>query len=123
MNKHRGYFKLPVSILDSDGKIESAYEKNMHFSVNFIANLQSITEQDLTTWLSGIEKGSADDQSFAICQIVFSALAAYDQEQGNEINYNVYQIRNWVTEAIIKDPEWTNKMMEVMVASLGYTGK
>ena len=109
-NKYKGYFDFPV------GEGET---KKMHFSMNFVFLLQDITEKDLTTWLTDLEKASETDQGFGLCQIVFAALAAYDLEEENEVDYNVYKVRNWVFNALMEDPDLPQALMKAMTDALG----
>lgn len=108
MNKLQGYIDLPTA----EGP------KTMHFSMNFIFNLQEIVEEDVVTWLSKLDDLGDVDKAFATCQIIFSALAAYDMEEGNQIDYNVYKVRNWIFDALNDDPNTMTNILNTMTKSI-----
>lgn len=109
-NKYRGYYDFPIG----DGET-----KKMHFSMNFIFLLQDISGKNLTDWLTELQDADETAQSFALCQMVFAGLAAYDLEEENEIDYNVYKVRNWLFEALVDDQDIATELMDVMSKSLG----
>ena len=84
-NKKRGYYSIKLG-----GK-----NRIMHFSMNFWANF---TEQ-MNVSLDKIS--DVFDQGINISTIrslIYSALLANDQEQGNKIDYNQYTVGMWLED-------------------------
>ena len=76
-NKKRGYLSINIG-----GK-----QRFMHFSMNFWANFTG----EMNTPLDQI--GKLFESGFSISAIralVYSGLLAYDQEEGKDINYNIF---------------------------------
>ena len=111
--KQRGYFKLPTE----DG------DRWMHFSMNFILNLEDLTEQTASEWGAELQKQEGLKQITTLCDAVFCAMIAYSQENNEDVNYNIYAVRNWVAEAATKDPNIIKDMAEVLTTSFGVSGK
>ena len=111
--KQRGYFKLETA----DG------DRWMHFSMNFILNLEDLTEQPLTEWGLELKELKGFKQVSALCDAVFCAMIAYSQENNEEVNYNIFAVRDWVGEAAQKDPKIVSEMSEVLTQSFGVTKK
>tara|TARA_R100000697_G_scaffold120315_1_gene145345 strand:- start:177 stop:551 length:375 start_codon:yes stop_codon:yes gene_type:complete len=85
MNKQRGYYTLVIG-----GK-----ERTMHFSMNFWASLT----ETLDVGLQDLEKVFSDkSQLSSIRAIIYCGLLAYDQEEGKEIDYNIYKVGSWLDE-------------------------
>ena len=106
-NKQRGYYELDTPI----GK------KTLHFSMNFLFLLEEVTGESFTVFAEDIAKqkgiGSLRDTS----TIVFCAMVAYDQEEENEIDYNLFKVRNWVSDIIISDSKVTGEIMDALINS------
>ena len=84
-NKKRGYYSLKIG-----GKI-----RTLHFSMNFWANFTDL----LGISLDGLGKVFENGISItAIRALVYSGLLAYDQEEGNEIDYNEYKVGFWLED-------------------------
>ena len=109
VNKLRGYYEFPIG----EGKT-----KTMHFSMNFVFLLQEIVEEDLNVWLKKLDKLDRIQQGLALSQLTFAGLAAYDQEEGNEIDYNVYKIRDWLFNALQEDENIAKELLVVMTACI-----
>ena len=99
-NKKRGYYTLNIG-----GK-----QRVMHFSMNFWANFTDILGISLDKigdiFSSGVSVTS-------LRALVYSGLLAYDQEEGNKIDYNEFQVGAWledVNEKMLK--EMIDSMME-----------
>ena len=85
MNKQRGYYTLVIG-----GK-----ERTMHFSMNFWASLT----ETLDVGLQDLEKVFSDkSQLSSIRAIIYCGLLAYDQEEGKDIDYNIYKVGSWLDE-------------------------
>ena len=84
-NKKRGYYSLKIG-----GKI-----RTLHFSMNFWANFTDL----LGISLDGLGKVFENGISItAIRALIYSGLLAYDQEEGNEIDYNEYKVGFWLED-------------------------
>lgn len=95
MNKQRGYYSLKIG------------DKNrtMHFSMNFWASLTEV----LDVGLQDLEKVFSDkSQLSSIRAIIYCGLLAYDQEEGNEIDYNIYKVGSWLDD--LNQDEFQNVM-------------
>ena len=87
--------------------------------MNFIANLQELTGKDITTWGKDLKDKDTFGQGLAICELMYAAMAAFDQEEGNDIDYNIYKVRNWGVEAMNNDGELAKNIMDCLSNSLG----
>ena len=89
----KGYFNIPT--IDGD--------QWLHFSINCWFNLQQDTGKSFDVFLKELDaeyKKSNQDMlkildSFT--DLVFAAAKAYDQEEDNEINYNRFKVRSWLS--------------------------
>lgn len=112
MAKHtaqRGYFKLPTD----DG------DRWMHFSMNCYINLQELSDLDLTDWFKKLDESNEFEKGLMIYDLALAAILAYDQEENNDIDYNIYTVRNWVGTAVKDNPGLIEEMFEAMTKSLG----
>ena len=69
--------------------------RTLHFSMNFWANLTEVLEIKLH------EIGKIFDGGVSLNMvraIVYSAILANEQEQGNEIDFNIYQVGAWLDD-------------------------
>tara|TARA_R110002153_G_scaffold61014_1_gene164700 strand:+ start:35 stop:412 length:378 start_codon:yes stop_codon:yes gene_type:complete len=100
-NKRRGYYTLKLG-----GK-----NRTMHFSMNFWANFTD----ELNISLEKIGEVFSDGVSISsIRALVYSGLKAYDQEEGNEIDYNQFKVGVWLEDF---QAEKLNEMIEAMMES------
>lgn len=100
-NKRRGYYTLKLG-----GK-----NRTMHFSMNFWANFTD----ELNISLEKIGEVFSDGVSISsIRALVYSGLKAYDQEEGNEIDYNQFKVGMWLEDF---KAEKLNEMIEAMMQS------
>jgi len=100
-NKHKGYIDINVG-----GK-----KRTLHFSMNFWSEFTEqlgISLQDIgDVFQNGISlKG--------LRALIYSAILANDQENGNEIDYNIYSVGSWLDEL---EAESINKIVETMLQS------
>ena len=92
MKKQRGYYKIKLG-----GK-----QRTLHFSMNFWANFTDIMGINL----EGIGELFAGGLSIkAIRGLIYSGMLANDQEQGNEIDYNEFQVGVWLEDVDAKTLE------------------
>jgi hypothetical protein len=84
-NKRRGYYATKLG-----GK-----KRILHFSMNFWANftdILGINLDEIATVFDGGVKLST------IRTLIYSGLLAYDQEEGNEIDYNEFKVGSWLED-------------------------
>jgi|TARA_S200002703_G_scaffold59780_2_gene51785 hypothetical protein len=100
-NKKRGYYSLKIG-----GK-----QRTMHFSMNFWANFTEILgiqlDQLSTLFSNGVSIKT-------IRTLIYSALLAYDQEEGNEIEYNEFKVGMWLEDF---DSDELNNVVNAMMES------
>ena len=100
-NKIRGYIDIKVGNKN----------RTLHFSMNFWSEF---TEQ-LGISLQDIGGAFQDGISIkGLRALVYSAILANDQENGNEIDYNLFTVGAWLDEL---DAEKINEIVEVMLQS------
>jgi len=85
MNKKRGYYTLNIG-----GK-----SRSMHFSMNFWANFTDLLGITLDKVGKLFESGVSIT---ALRSLIYSAILAYDQEQKNVIDYDEYDVGNWLED-------------------------
>ena len=100
-NKNKGYIDINVG-----GK-----KRTLHFSMNFWSEFTEqlgISLQDIgDVFQNGISlKG--------LRALIYSAILANDQENGNEIDYNIYSVGAWLDEL---EAESIIKIVETMMQS------
>lgn len=83
--RKRGYYTLKLG-----GK-----NRTMHFSMNFWANFTDQLGISLDQIGSAFEKGITISTLRAI---IYSGLLAYDQEEGNEVDYNEFKVGFWLED-------------------------
>ena len=99
-NKKRGYYTIKLG-----GK-----NRVMHFSMNFWANFTELLEVSIARLGDIFEKGVSIKM---IRSLIYSALLANDQENGNEIDYNEFTVGMWLEDfEAEKLDEIVNAMME-----------
>lgn len=67
----------------------------MHFSMNFWASLTETLDVAIEE-LDKVFTGKL--QLSSIRAIIYCGLLAYDQEEGNEIDYNIYKVGSWLDD-------------------------
>ena len=101
MTKQRGYYKLKIG-----GK-----QRTLHFSMNFWANFTD----SLGIGLDGIGDIFANGLSIkTIRTLIYSALLAHDQEEGNEPDYNEFKVGMWLEDI---DASTLEEMITAMTES------
>lgn len=84
-NKKRGYYTLTIG----------GQKRTMHFSMNF----WSAFTDELNVPLDKIGEVFESGISLSgIRALVYAGLLAYDQEEGNDIDYNLYKVGSWLDE-------------------------
>ena len=100
-NKNKGYIDINVG-----GK-----KRTLHFSMNFWSEF---TEQ-LGISLQDIGNVFQNGISLKVLRaLIYSAILANDQENGNEIDYNIYSVGAWLDEL---EAESINEIVETMLQS------
>jgi len=97
-NKKRGYISVKLG-----GK-----QRTLHFSMNFWAALTDDLNIRLDELGSIFENGVSLN---AVRSIVYCGLLAYDQEEGNEIEYNKFKVGSWLEDL---DADGLNKIILAM---------
>ena len=99
-NKQRGYYSIKLG-----GKV-----RKLHFSMNFWANFTDNLGIPLDkigdVFQEGISLGT-------IRSLVYSAILANDQEEGNDVDYNEFKVGMWLEDLNAEDLEsMVSAMME-----------
>lgn len=100
-NKRRGYYTTKLG----------GRNVTLHFSMNFWANFTEIMEVPLDK-IGDLFAGGVSIS--AIRALVYSAMLAFDQEEGNEIDYNQFKVGNWLEDL---GQEELEKMILAMMES------
>jgi len=100
-NRKRGFYTVKLG-----GK-----NRTLHFSMNFWANFTD--EMDLPIeQIGNVFNGGVSIS--AIRALVYSALLANEQEQGNEIDFTIYTVGAWLEDL---DATELEKIVEAMTES------
>jgi hypothetical protein len=100
-NRKRGFYTVKLG-----GK-----NRTLHFSMNFWANFTD--EMDLPIeQIGNVFQGGVSIS--AIRALVYSALLANEQEQGNEIDFTIYTVGAWLEDL---DATELEKIVEAMTES------
>lgn len=100
-NRKRGFYTVKLG-----GK-----NRTLHFSMNFWANFTD--EMDLPIeQIGNVFQGGVSIS--AIRALVYSALLANEQEQGNEIDFTIYTVGAWLEDL---DATELEKVVEAMTES------
>jgi hypothetical protein len=100
-NRKRGFYTVKLG-----GK-----NRTLHFSMNFWANFTD--EMDLPIeQIGNVFQGGVSIS--AIRALVYSALLANEQEQGNEIDFTIYTVGAWLEDL---DASELEKIVEAMTES------
>jgi len=98
MTKQRGYYTLKIG-----GK-----NRTLHFSMNFWATFTELLEISLDQLGDLFQSGVSIK---AIISIVYSGILTYDQENKKEIDYDIYDVGNWLEDITSEDIEKIIKAM------------
>lgn len=100
-NRKRGFYTVKLG-----GK-----NRTLHFSMNFWANFTDEMNLPIDKIGSVFEGGVSIS---AIRALVYSALLANEQEQGNEIDFTIFKVGSWLDEL---DATELEKIVEAMTES------
>ena len=100
-NKRRGYYTTKLG----------GQERTLHFSMNFWANFTEIMNVPLDK-IGDLFSGGVSIS--AIRALVYSAILANDQEEGNEIDYNQFKVGAWLEDL---NQDELEKMIGAMMES------
>ena len=100
-NKRRGYYTTKLG----------GQNRTLHFSMNFWANFTEIMNVPLDK-IGDLFSGGVSIS--AIRALVYSAILANDQEEGNEIDYNEFKVGAWLEDI---DQDELEKMIGAMMES------
>ena len=97
-NKKRGYYTQTLG----------GRKRTLHFSMNFWANFTETMNIPLDKIGDVFEGGFSLS---AIRAMVYSAILANDQEEGNEIDYNEFKVGAWLEDL-------TSQYLEKIIAAM-----
>ena len=100
-NKKRGYYTQTLG----------GRKRTLHFSMNFWANFTDTMNIPLDKIGDVFEGGFSLS---AIRAMIYSAILANDQEEGNEIDYNEFKVGAWLEDLTSEDLE---KIIAAMMES------
>ena len=100
-NKRRGYYTTKLG----------GRQRTLHFSMNFWANFTDIMDVPLDK-IGELFSGGVSIS--AIRALVYSAMLAFDQEEGNEIDYNQFKVGAWLEDL---NQDELEKMISAMMES------
>ena len=115
-NTQRGYFTLPTP----EGT------KTLHFSTNCWYNLLEDTGMQLDAFGNNLDAQLKDPEANmlnivnSITDLAYAAAKAYDQEESNEIEYNRFKVRTWISNL---SAEQSEEFMRAMMSSIQAPGK
>ena len=98
MTKQRGYYTLKIG-----GK-----NRTLHFSMNFWATYTDLLGISLDQIGGVFEKGVSLK---AIIMLVYAGILTYDQENKKEIDYDNFDVGNWLEDISADDIEKIIKAM------------
>lgn len=84
-NKKRGYYTLNIG----------GQNRTLHFSMNFWAAFTDELKVPLDKIGTVFEGGLSIN---GIRALIYAGLLAYDQEEGNEIDYNIFKVGAWLED-------------------------
>ena len=84
-------------------------ERTLHFSMNFWANFTEILGIGLSD-LGEVFSGNLSIK--AIRALVYSGILTYDQEEGNEIDYNEFKVGVWLEDV-------TSEQLQGIIEAMG----
>ena len=85
MTKQRGYYTLEIG-----GK-----KRTLHFSMNFWAKFTDMLDIGLAEIGDVFSKGISIK---ALIALIYSGLLAYDKENKNEVDYDEFDVGNWLED-------------------------
>ena len=100
-NRKRGFYTVKLG-----GK-----NRTLHFSMNFWANFTDEMNLPIDKIGSVFEGGVSIT---AIRALVYSALLAHEQEQGNEIDFTIFKVGTWLDDL---DASELESIVEAMTES------
>ena len=100
-NKHKGYIDINVG-----GK-----KRTLHFSMNFWSEFTEQLDISLQDIGNVFENGISLK---GLRALIYSAILANDQEQGNEIDYNIFSVGTWLDDL---EAETINDIVNTMLES------
>ena len=116
-NKNNGYYKLKTK----DG------DKWLHFSRLFISKIEEVSGKDIVEFGHDLQllDGSLDltKQFDAITDLVMAGMLAYDEKNGNDVDYDLYKVGEWLYEATEKDDKVISNIFKALKQNLPEPGK
>ena len=119
MNKSikNGYYKLKTK----DG------DKWIHFSRLFISKLEEVSGKNIVEYgkyLRSLDEGLDITAQFdAITDLVMAGMLAHDEKEGNDIDYNLHKVGEWIYLATEEDDQVISNIYKALNGSLPKPGK
>ena len=119
MNKSikNGYYKLKTK----DG------DKWLHFSRLFISKIKEVSGKNIVefgSYVSSLDESlNWQDQFDAITDLSMAAMLAHDEKEGNDIDYDLYKVGEWLYEATEKDDKVISDIFKALKQNLPEPGK
>lgn len=86
---NNGYFKIKTSDFG---------DKWLRFSMNCWLNLKNYSNKSVDDIGKAMESGDYFDKITSLSELIYCASMAYDQENGNDIDYNYHNTVNWLSD-------------------------
>ena len=100
--KQQGYLKTQLG----------GSQRTLHFSMNFLFVLEEVTGKSFQEFGDDLAKQQGLGILRECAIIVFAAMVAFDQEEENEIDYNLFKVRNWVSDKVQDDKDFVEKIVD-----------
>ena len=86
--------------------------KTLHFSRLALGELKRTTGIGVVEWGNKLQTTEdVLDQVDILSELVYAGFLAYDKEEGNEIDYNVLKVGNWLWDAMVEDQKVVIELM------------
>ena len=113
--EQQGYFEFPT------GKDTTQW---LHFGMNCLVELENHTKVKLGEWAQKWAIAYATDkdeveQATYMSDVILSGAKAHDLKHNVDIDYNIYDVREWLLFCMTHKPEALEKMSNVFADSLG----
>ena len=115
--KKNGYYKLKTK----DG------DRWLHFSRLFITKIKEVSGKDILEYgeyLKTLDNNLDVTKQFdAVTDLTIAAMMAYDEKEGNDIDYNLYKVGEWLYAAVEEDDRIIKGIFDTLNESLPKPGK
>ena len=109
--KENGYYKLKTK----DG------DKWLHYSRLFLTRLEEVSGKDIVKFgehLMSLDNSLNMEAQFdALTDLTMAAMLAYDEKEGNEIDYDLYKVGEWLYNAVEEDDKVFSDIINTLQAA------